>query len=50
MDFEVVHKVLKSGVIVPIYKEGGKDPLKVDRYTGITLTSMVSNVFWNSCY
>ena len=44
MDLEVVHEVLKSGVIVPIYKEAGKDPLKVDRYRGITFTSMVSNV------
>ena len=35
-------EVLKSGVIVPIYKGGGKDPLKVNSYRGITLTSTVS--------
>ena len=42
--FEVVPEVLKSGVIVPIYKGGRKDLLKVDSYRGITLTSMVSKV------
>lgn len=42
VDLEVVPEVLKSGVIVPIYKGGGKDPLKVDSYRGITLTSTVS--------
>ena len=28
--------VLKSGVVVPVYKGGGKDPLKVDSYRGVT--------------
>ena len=41
---EVVREVLKSGVIVPIYKRGRKDPLKLDCYRGITLTSMLSKV------
>ena len=41
---EVVPEVLKSGIIVPIYKGGGKDPLKIDSYRGITLTSTVSKV------
>ena len=41
---EVAPEVLKNGIIVPIYKGGGKDPLKVDSYRGITLTSMVSKV------
>ena len=26
--------VLKSGVIVPVYKAGGKDPLCIDSYRG----------------
>jgi hypothetical protein len=30
------------GVVVPVYKDGGKDPLKMDSHRGITLTSMVS--------
>lgn len=33
---EVVPEVLKRGVIVPVYKEGGKDPMKTDGYRGIT--------------
>ena len=41
---EVVPEVLKSDIIVPIYKGSGKDLLKVDSYRGITLTSMVSKV------
>ena len=41
---EVVPDVLKRGVVVPVYKGGGKDPLKVDSYRGVTLTSMVAKV------
>ena len=44
VDLDVGPEELKSGVIVPIYKRGGKDPLKVDSYRGITLKSMVSKV------
>ncbi len=29
---------------MPVYKGGGKDPLKVDSYRGVTLTSMVAKV------
>ena len=36
--------VLKQGLIVPVYKGGGKDPLRVDSYRGVTLTSMVAKV------
>ena len=41
---ESVPTVLKRGVVVPVYKGGGKDPMKVDSYRGITLTSMISKV------
>ena len=41
---EVVPELMKSGVIVPIYKGSRKDPLKVNSYRWITLTSMVSKV------
>ena len=44
VELEVIPEALKRGVIVPIYKGGGKDPLKIDSYRGITLTSMVSKV------
>ena len=35
---------MKRGVVVPVYKGGGKDPLKIYSYRGITLTSMVAKV------
>ena len=41
---EVILDALKVGNIVLIYKGGGKDPLDVHSYRGITLTSMVSKV------
>ena len=44
VEMEVIPGVLKRGVIVPVYKGGGKDPLKVDSYRGITLTSVVAKV------
>ena len=44
VDLEVVPEELKCGVTWPIYKGGGKDPLKVDSYREITLASMVSKV------
>ena len=44
VELEVVPGVLKRGVVVPVYKSGGKDPLKLDSYRGVTLTSMVGKV------
>ena len=44
VDLEVVPSVLKSGVIVPVYKGGGKDPMDVHRYRGVALTSVVGKV------
>ena len=41
---EVVPSVLKSGVIVPVYKDGGKDPIDVNSYRGVALTSVVGKV------
>ena len=41
---EVIPDALKVGNIVPIYKGGGKDPLDVHSYRGITLTSGVAKV------
>ena len=43
-ELESVPTVLKRGVVVPVYKGGGKDPMKIDSYRGITLTSMVAKV------
>ena len=44
VELEVVPDVLKEGLIVPVYKGGGKDPLRVDSYRGVTLTSVVVKV------
>jgi len=41
---EVVPEVLKMGDIVLVYKGGGKDPLRMDSYCGITLTSVIAKV------
>ena len=35
---------LKNGIIVPVYKGGGRDPLLPGSYRGITLSSVVSKV------
>ena len=41
---EGIPNSLKSGLLVPVYKKGGRDPTKVDSYRGITLTSVISKV------
>ena len=43
-ELEVVPEVLKTGIIVPVYKGGGKDPLKMNSYWGVTLTSVIAKV------
>ena len=50
VDLEVIPSVLKSGIIVPVYKGGGKDPTSVHSYRGVTLTSIVGKVLsWIGC-
>ena len=44
VELESVPTGLKRGVVVPMYKGGGKDPMKIDSYKGITFTSMVAKV------
>ena len=44
VNLEVVPSVLKSGVIVPVYKGGSKDPMNVHSYGGVALTSVVGKV------
>ena len=34
----------KSGITIPIYKGGGKDPLDASSYRGITLNSVISKI------
>ena len=38
VELEAVPDILKKGILIPVYKGGGKDPLLVDSYRGITLT------------
>ena len=49
VELEVIPDVLKRGVVVPIYKGSGKDPLRVDSYRGVTLSSMVAKVLEFLC-
>ena len=44
VEFEDIPEVPKRGVIVPVYKASGTDPLCIDSYRDITLTSMVAKV------
>ena len=43
VELDFVPEVFNSGLVVPVYKGGGKHPLKTDRYREVTLTSMVAN-------
>ena len=49
VELEVIPDVLKRGVVVPVYKGSGKDPLLVDSYRGVTLSSMVAKVLEFLC-
>ena len=42
---EQIPSVFKHGVIIPVYKGKGKDPLSVKSFRGITLSSMISKQF-----
>jgi len=44
IELEEVPDVLKCGIVVPIYKGAGKDPLNPCNYRGITITSVVCKV------
>ena len=41
---EQIPPLLKQGITIPIYKGGGRDPLDVYSYRGITLNSALSKV------
>ena len=42
VSLEAIPDSLKCGTTVPVYKGGGRDPLRPDSYRGITLSSVVS--------
>ena len=39
---EVIPACLKEGVVVPVYKGKGKDPLIPNSYRGITMSSVIA--------
>ena len=45
IDLEVVPPSLLRAIIVPIYKGKGRDPLSMDNYRGISLTSVIGKLF-----
>ena len=45
VELEAALEVLKFGIVIPIYKGFGKDPLSLNSYRGITITSVISKVF-----
>ena len=45
VNLEATPSVFKKGILIPIYKGKGKDPLKTTSYRGITLTSVIAKTF-----
>ena len=45
LTFEQIPTVFKQGVIIPVYKGKGRDPLLTSSYRGITLTSVLAKSF-----
>ena len=43
-DLEQIPDCFKHGIIVPAFKGKGRDPLRVNSYRGITLTSVLAKV------
>ena len=44
VEAESIPTSLKTGIITPVYKRGGKDPLNTNSYCGVTLTSVLAKV------
>ena len=45
LELEDIPSSFKEGIILPIYKGKGKDPLLQSSYRGITLTSVMAKTF-----
>ena len=43
---EKIPEVLKCGIVILIYKVGGKYPLNTNTYRGVTLTSVIAKVLY----
>ena len=44
VEMEKIPTLLKCGVVVPVFKGGGKDPLSMNNFRGVTLTSVIAKV------
>ena len=44
VELEQLPSSLKSGITIPVYKGGGKDPLDLNSYRGIILNSVISKI------
>ena len=44
VELEEVPNTLKSGIIIPVYKGSGRDPVKTDSYRGVTLSSVLAKM------
>ena len=44
VEVESIPSSLKTGIIIPVYKGCGKDPLDTNSYRGVTLTSVLAKV------
>ena len=44
IELELIPPSLKQGITIPVFKGGGKDPLNVNSYRGITLNSVISKI------
>ena len=45
VNLEAIPSPFKTGVVIPIYKGKGRDPLLPTSYRGITLTSVIAKTF-----
>ena len=44
VELEAVPSTLKSGIIIPVYKGSGRDPVETDSYRGVTLSSVLAKM------
>ena len=42
---EEIPSYLRVGIVIPIYKRKGKDPLNVSSYRGITISSVFAKLY-----
>ena len=48
VEFDEVPSLLKAGIIIPVCKRHGRDPLKMNSYRGVTLSSVIAKLHCRS--